>query len=247
MDKLKKKVAIVTGASKGIGAAIASALAAEGASVVVNYATSQKGADGVVADITARGGKAIAVGGSVSKAADVATLFERTRAAFGAPNVLVNNAGVFKFEPFTNTTEETFRWQYETNVLGPILTTLEAIKCFSPDGGSIINTSSIVGSHARPMASIYGSSKAALDNLTRSLAMELGSRNIRVNAIAPGHTETEGTADMFAGSASIALAKESAFNRMGKVTDVAPAVIFLASDEAAWITGEVIRIGGGAI
>ena len=247
MGKLRNQVAIVTGASKGIGAGIAFALAAEGAAVVVNYASSKKGADKVVGEITAAGGRAVPVQGDVSKAADVARLFEETRKAFGAPDVLVNNAGVFKFGPFAETTEEVFHWHYNTNVLGPILTTLGALKHFKSEGGSIINISSIVGSHARPMATIYSSTKAALDNLTRGLALELGAKGIRVNAIAPGHTRTEGTETIFAGEVGPKLAAESPFNRIGEDNDIAKVAVFLASDDAAWITGEVIRAGGGVI
>jgi len=247
MGKLRNKVAIVTGASKGIGAGVALALAAEGAAVVVNYASSKKGADKVVGQITAAGGRAVAVQADVSNAADVARLFDETQKAFGAPDVLVNNAGVFKFGPFAEITEEVFHWHYNTNVLGPVLTTLAALKHFKSEGGSIINISSIVGSHARPMATIYSSTKAALDNLTRGLALELGGRGIRVNAIAPGHTRTEGTETMFAGEAGPKLAAESPFNRLGEDNDIAKVVVFLASGDSSWITGEVIRAGGGAI
>jgi 3-oxoacyl-[acyl-carrier protein] reductase len=247
MGKLRNKVAIVTGASKGIGAGIALALAAEEAAVVVNYASSKNGADKVVGQITAAGGKALAVKGDVSKAADVTRLFEETQKIFGPPDVLVSNAGVFKLGPFAETTEEVFHWHYNTNVLGPILTTLTALKHFKSGGGSIINISSIVGSHARPMATIYSSTKAALDNLTRGLALELGAKGIRVNAIAPGHTRTEGTETIFAGQVGTKLAAESPFNRIGEDNDIAKVAVFLASDDASWITGEVIRAGGGAI
>jgi 3-oxoacyl-[acyl-carrier protein] reductase len=201
----------------------------------------------VVGQITAAGGKALAVKGDVSKAADVTRLFEETQKIFGPPDVLVNNAGVFKFGPFAETTEEVFHWHYNTNVLGPILTTLTALKHFKSGGGSIINISSIVGSHARPMATIYSSTKAALDNLTRGLALELGAKGIRVNAIAPGHTRTEGTETIFAGQVGTKLAAESPFNRIGEDNDIAKVAVFLASDDASWITGEVIRAGGGAI
>lgn len=162
--------------------------------------------------------------------------------------MLVNNAGVFKFAPFAETTEESFHWHYNTNVLGPILTTLEALKHFGPAGASVINISSIVGSNPRPMAALYASSKAAINNLTRAMALELGSRNIRVNAIAPGHTKTEGTESiaLFEGEGA-ALANESPFKRFGQPSDIARVAVFLASDDSAWITGEVIRVAGGTI
>jgi 3-oxoacyl-[acyl-carrier protein] reductase len=171
----------------------------------------------------------------------------RRRKALGRPNVLVNNAGVFRPGPFVATTEDTFHWHFNINVLGPVLTTLEAIKYFGDKGGSIINISSIVASHARPMIAIYSSAKSAVENLTRGLALELGGRNIRVNAIAPGHTATEGTSAMFAGDIAPTLAKESVFNRLGQAEDIAPVAVFLASDEARWVTGEVIRAAGGTI
>lgn len=245
--KLSGKVAIVTGASKGIGAGIALAMGREGAAVAVNYSSSEPAARKVTGEILAAGGKAAAIRGDVSNADDVAHLFAETKRVLGSPNILVNNAGVFKFGPFVETTEDTFRWHYDINVLGPVLTTLEAIRYFGDSGGSIINISSIVGSHARAMAAIYSSTKGAVDSLTRGLALELGGKNIRVNAIAPGHTATEGTSTVFAGEVAPRLAKESAFNRLGQVEDVAPLAVFLASDEATWVTGEIIRAGGGAI
>ena len=245
--KLSGKVAIVTGASKGIGAGIALAMGREGAAVAVNYNSGEPGARKVVGEILAAGGKAVAIQGDVSNADDVARLFAETKKAFGAPNVLVNNAGVFKPGPFVATTEDTFHWHYNINVLGPVLTTLEAIKYFGPEGGSIINISSIVGSHARPMIALYSSTKSAVDSLTRGLALELGGRKIRVNSIAPGHTATEGTSAMFAGDVAPTLAKESVFNRLGQAEDIAPVAVFLASDEARWVTGEIIRAAGGTI
>ena len=245
--RLSEKVAIVTGASKGIGAGIALALGREGAAVAVNYSSNEPAARKVVDEILAAGGKAVAIQGDVSKADDVARLFAETKKAFGTPNVLVNNAGVFRPGPFAETTEDTFHWHYNINVLGPVLTTLEAIKYFGNKGGSIVNISSIVGSHPRPMIAIYSSAKSAVENLTRGLALELGGRNIRVNAIAPGHTATEGTAAMFAGDVAPTLAKESVFKRLGQAEDIAPLAVFLASDEARWVTGEVIRAAGGTI
>jgi 3-oxoacyl-[acyl-carrier protein] reductase len=245
--RLSGKVAIVTGASKGIGAGIALAMGREGAAVAVNYSSSEPAARKVTEEILAAGGKAAAIQGDVSKADDIARLFAETKKAFGTPNVLVNNAGVFRPGPFVETTEDTFHWHYNINVLGPVLTTLEAIKHFGDKGGSIINISSIVGSHPRPMIAIYSSTKSAVENLTRGLALELGGRNIRVNAIAPGHTVTEGTAAMFAGEVAPTVAKESVFKRLGQAEDIAPLAVFLASDEARWITGEIIRASGGTI
>ncbi|MEZ6319309.1 MAG: glucose 1-dehydrogenase [Phycisphaerales bacterium] len=247
MERLADKVVIVTGASKGIGAGIARAMAREGASVVVNYASSKTDADRVVEDIVGQGGEAIAVQADTSSAEDVERLFAESARAFGPVDVLVNNAGVFRFGPFVETTEESFHWHFNTNVLGPVLTTLAAVKQFGPSGGSVINISSVVGSHARPSATIYSSTKGALDTLTRALALELGERNIRVNAVAPGHTETEGTKEMFAGDVGAKLAAESPLSRLGQPSDIAAAVVFLASDDAKWITGEVLRASGGAI
>jgi 3-oxoacyl-[acyl-carrier protein] reductase len=247
-SKLSGKVAIVTGASKGIGAEISRGLAAEGASVVVNYSSSRAAADKVVADIKSAGRRAFAVQGDMSNAADVKRVFTETTNAFGRLDVLVNNAGVFKFAPFAEITEESFHWHYNINVLGPILTTLEALKHFGATGGSVINISSIVGSNPRPMAGLYASSKAAINSLTRTMALELGSRKIRVNAIAPGHTKTEGTdsISLFEGEGA-ALANESPFKRFGQPQDIARVAVFLASDDSAWITGEVIRAAGGTI
>jgi 3-oxoacyl-[acyl-carrier protein] reductase len=248
MGALDGKVAVVTGASKGIGAGIALAMGRQGASVVVNYSTSKAGADRVVGEIMAEGGKAIAIQADVSQAADVARLFAETVKEFGLPSVLVNNAAVFSFGPFTETMrEETFHWMFNVNVLGPMLTTLEALKNFSPSGGSIINIGSVVGSHARATTTVYAATKGAIDSFTRALALELGERNIRVNAIAPGHTQTEGTTTIFADEVGVKLAAESPFKRMGTPADIGRVAAFLASDESSWITGEVIRVGGGVI
>jgi 3-oxoacyl-[acyl-carrier protein] reductase len=246
---LKDRVAVVTGASKGIGRGIAMALAAAGARVVVNYASDPGGAERVVAAIGDGGGQAIAVGADVSKPADVARLFKEVDTAFGRVDVLVNNAGIFRFGPFADITEETFHAHYNINVLGPILTVQEASKRFGPDGGSIINLSSIVGSHPVAGAVLYASSKGAIESLTRGLALELAPRKIRVNAIAAGHTETEGnvSAGTFDGSAGAVLAEKTPLGRLGRVTDIAPLAVFLASDESAWITGEVIRAAGGLV
>jgi 3-oxoacyl-[acyl-carrier protein] reductase len=195
------------------------------------------------------GGKAIAVGADVSKAADVARLFKEVDSAFGRLDVLVNNAGVFRFGAFAEITEESFHLHYNINVLGAILTVQEAIKRFGTDGGSIINLSSIVGSHPVAGALLYASTKGAIETLTRGLALELAPRKIRVNAIAPGHTETEGNvaAGTFEGGAGAVLAGKTPLGRLGRVTDIAPLAVFLASDESAWITGEVIRAAGGLV
>ena len=249
MARLSGKVAIVTGASKGIGAVIATALAAVGARVAVNYSSDRKGAERVVQAIIDSGGQAIAVGADVSKAADVAQLFKEVDGAFGRLDVLVNNAGVFRFGSFAEITEESFHLHYNINVLGSILTVQEAIKWFGPEGGSIINLSSIVGSHPVQGALLYASTKGALETLTRGLALELAPRKIRVNAIAPGHTETEGNvaAGTFEGGAGAALAAKTPLGRLGHVSDVTPLAVFLASDESAWITGEIIRAAGGLV
>ncbi len=249
MSRLPNKVAIVTGASKGIGAGIATALGAAGARVAVNYSSDREGAERVAQVISKNGGEAIAVGADVSKAADVARLFDKVDSEFGRLDVLVNNAGVFRFGAFAEITEESFHLHYNINVLGTILTVQEAIKRFGADGGSIINLSSIVGSHPVAGALLYASTKGAIETLTKGLALELASRKIRVNAIAPGHTETEGNvaAGTFEGGAGTVLAEKTPLGRLGRVADIAPLAVFLASDESAWITGEVIRAAGGLV
>jgi 3-oxoacyl-[acyl-carrier protein] reductase len=249
MDRLAGKVAIVTGASKGIGSGIATALAAEGARVVVNYSSDSAAADSVVRAIGGSGGEAIAVGADVSRAEDVASLFAQVDAAFGKLDVLVNNAGVFRFGPFADITEQAFHAHYNINVLGSILTIQDAVKRFGPEGGSIINISSIVASHPIAGVVLYASTKGAIETLTKGLALELAPRKIRVNAISPGHTETEGTATagIFEGAAGATLAAKTPLGRLGRVTDIAPLAVFLASDESAWITGETIRAAGGVV
>jgi 3-oxoacyl-[acyl-carrier protein] reductase len=249
MSRLSNKVAIVTGASKGIGAGIATAFGCEGACVAVNYSSDREGAERVARAITDKGGKAIAVGADVSKTAEVARLFKEVDCAFGRLDVLVNNAGVFRFGSMAEITEESFHLHYNINVLGMILTVQEAVRRFGADGGSIINLSSIVGSHPVAGALLYASTKGAIETLTKGLAVELGPRKIRVNAIAPGHTETEGnaTAGIFEGGAGAVLAGKTPLGRLGRVTDIAPLAVFLASDESAWITGEVIRAAGGLV
>jgi 3-oxoacyl-[acyl-carrier protein] reductase len=247
MGKLAGKVAVVTGASKGIGAGIAKGLAAEGASVVVNYSTSKEGADRVVQEITRGGGKAIAVQGDMSKSADVKRLFTETKKAFGSVNILVNNAGVYQFDPLENVTEEEFHREFNTNVLGPILTTQESVKQFGPEGGSIINISSVVSSNPPAMGLVYAATKSAVDSLTRSLAMELGPRKIRVNTIAPGGVETEGVhqAGIIGSDFEKQMVTNTPLGRLGQPEDIARVAVFLASDDAEWVTGERIMVSGG--
>jgi 3-oxoacyl-[acyl-carrier protein] reductase len=247
MNNLANKVAIVTGASQGIGAAIVKGLAEAGAAVVVNYASSRAGAENTVAAITATGGKAIAVRGDVSKAADVKRLFEETKQAFGAPSILVNNAGVVQFEPVETVTEAEFHREYNINVLGPILTIQEAIKYFPKTGGSIINISSISSQNPPANTSLSSSTKGALDILTLALAKELGPKNIRVNTVAPGGTETEGAHRLgfIGGEFEKMVAAATPLGRFGQPNDIAPVVVFLASDDSAWLTGERISASGG--
>jgi len=249
MNTLTGKVAVVTGASKGIGRGIATALAAAGARVAVNYSSDRTGADQAVKAIADAGGQAIAVGGDISKAADVTRLFKDVDAAFGSLDVLVNNAGIFRFSTFADITEESFRAHYTINVLGLILTTQAALKHFKSEGGSVINLSTVAASHPIPGALLYASTKGAIETLTRGLALELAPRRIRVNAIAPGHTETEGNiaAGTFDHGAGATLAAKTPLGRLGRVTDIAPVAVFLASDDSAWITGEVIRVAGGLV
>jgi 3-oxoacyl-[acyl-carrier protein] reductase len=245
--KLAGKVAVVTGASKGIGAGIARQLAAEGASVVVNYASSKTGAEKVVEEISGNGGKAIAVQGDMAKRADIKRLFARTKKAFGRLDILVNNAGIYEMAPIEKITEEHFHKQFNLNVLGLLLTTQEAVKHFGPDGGSVINISSIVSTFGIPGASIYSATKAAVDAVTRSLGKELGPRRIRVNSINPGMVETEGTetAGILKSDFRKHTEATTPLGRIGQPQDIAPAVAFLASSESSWITGETLYITGG--
>lgn len=245
--KLVGKVAVVTGASKGIGAAIAEHFAAEGAAVVVNYASSKEGADRVVDQIAKRGGKAIAVQANVARKAEVERLFAETKKAFGKLDILVNNAGVYEFSPLEEITEDHFRKHFDVNVLGLILTTQEAVKQFDSAGGSIINISSTVTSITPPNTSVYTATKGAVDAITRTLAKELGPRNIRVNAINPGMVETEGvrTAGFDKGEFREQVESQTPLGRIGQPLDIAPAAVFLASSDSAWITGETLRIAGG--
>ena len=246
MSKLAGKVAVVTGASKGIGAAIAKSLAAEGASVVVNYASSKAGADAVVKSITAAGGKAVAVGGDVSKAAEAQGIIDAAINNYGRLDVLVNNSGVYEFAPIEGITEEQFHKIFNINVLGLLLVTQAAAKHLG-EGASVINIGSVVSSLTPPASSVYTGTKGAVDAITGVLAKELGPRKIRVNAINPGMVETEGVhAAGFIGSdfekGAIA---QTPLGRIGQVEDIATVATFLASDDAKWITGELIRAGGG--
>ena len=247
MGKLSDKVAIVTGASKGIGAGIAKALAEAGASVVVNYAASRADADRVVAEIAAKGGKAIAVQGDVSKAADVERLFAAAREAFGPLHILVNNAGVYRFAPLEAAAEDEFHREFNTNVLATILTTREALKYFGNDGGNVINVSSIASESPVENTVIYSATKGAVDSVTRVLAKELGPRKIRVNTIAPGLVETEGTRDLGVPGSDFEkqLVAETPLGRAGRPDDIARVAVFLASADSAWVTGQRIAVGGG--
>jgi 3-oxoacyl-[acyl-carrier protein] reductase len=245
--KLSGKVAIVTGASKGIGASIALHLAAEGARVVVNYASSKEGADRVVAEIISKGGKAIAVQANVAKESDIARLFAETKRVFERLDILVNNAGVYEFAPLENVTPEQFHRMFDLNVLGLILASKEAVKHFSPDGGSIINIGSVAGTSAPATTTVYSATKGAVDTVTKALAKELGPRKIRVNSINPGMVETEGV--HAAGIADSDWRKQTEaqtpLGRIGQPQDIAPAAVFLASADSAWITGELFYISGG--
>lgn len=249
MKKLEGKVAVVTGASKGIGAAIAMDLAAEGAAVVVNYAASKDGAERVVAAITERGGKAIAAQADVAKQADVERLFAATDAAFGRIDILVNNAGIYEFAPLDGITEDHFHKQFDINVLGLLLASQEAVKRFGPEGGSIINISSVVSTMTPPNAAVYSATKAAVDAVTRSLATELGPRKVRVNAINPGLVETEGTHSVGMVTPGSDYRKEAEritpLGRIGQPQDIATVAVFLASADSAWMTGETLRVSGG--
>jgi 3-oxoacyl-[acyl-carrier protein] reductase len=249
MNDLKGKVAIVTGASKGIGAAIATALADAGAAVTVNYASSKEGAQRTVEAIVKAGGKAIAVKGDVSKSGDVERIFNETVDAFGAPNVLVNNAGVYNFSPVEGVTEDEYRRHFDTNVFGAILPVQEALKLFPASGGSIINVSSITSTNPVPNSSLYSATKAAIDAFSLALARELGPRKIRVNTVAPGGTATEGTEriGLLGSDQEKAMAAATPLGRFGQPEDIAPLVVFLASDDAAWITGQRISASGGLL
>jgi 3-oxoacyl-[acyl-carrier protein] reductase len=247
MSKLKNKVAIVTGASKGIGASVAKYLAAEGAKVVVNYASSKEGAELVVKAITDAGGTAIMVQGDVSNESDINRLFEETKNAFGALDILVNNAGIYDYAPIEEVTAASFHQQFNINVLGSILAIQGALKLFGDKGGNIINISSEAGRTPLPTGSVYSSTKAALDAITVSLSKEFSGRNIRINSILPGVVETEGSrsAGFIGSDAEANLVAKTPLGRTGQPEDIAKVVVFLASDDAAWITGEKISVSGG--
>jgi len=247
MSKLTGKVAVVTGASKGIGAGIAKGLAAEGAAVVVNYSASKDGADRVVAEIAGKGGKAIAVQGDVSKAADVRRIFAETKKAFGQLDVLVNNAGIYQFGALDEITEEHFHRLFNTNVLGLILATQEAAKHFGPNGGSVINIGSGVSRLTPPTTAVYTATKGAVDAVTHVLAKELGPKKIRVNSINPGVVETEGThtAGFIGSDFEKGLVAQTPLGRTGQPQDIAPIAVFLASSDSGWLTGETLLASGG--
>jgi 3-oxoacyl-[acyl-carrier protein] reductase len=246
-NKLAGKVAVVTGASKGIGASIAKHLAEAGASVVVNYASSRKDADRVVAEIAGKGGKAVAAQANVGKKAEIERLFAEAKKAFGKVDILVNSAGVYEFAPLENVTEEHFHKQFDLNVLGLILATQAAVKQFGPEGGSIVNISSLVSTLAPPNSTVYSATKAAVDAVTRVLAKELGPRKIRVNAVNPGLVITEGvrTAGIDEGEFRKQYEADAPLGRVGQPQDIATAVVFLASPDSSWITGETLTVSGG--
>jgi 3-oxoacyl-[acyl-carrier protein] reductase len=247
MGKLANKVAVVTGASKGIGAEIAKSLAAEGASVVVNYASSKDGANKVVAAITAKGGKAVAVQGDVSKQADVTRLFNETNKAYGKLDILVNNAGVYAFAPLDQITGELFHQQFDLNVLGLLLTTKEASKYFNGEGGSVINISSAVTTLYPPGSATYTATKASVDAITVILSKELGPKGIRVNAINPGMIETEGvhSAGFIGSDFQKGIVAQTPLGRIGQPDDISPAAVFLASPDSKYVTGQTLNISGG--
>jgi 3-oxoacyl-[acyl-carrier protein] reductase len=245
--KLEGKVAIVTGASKGIGAEIAKQFAAEGAAVVVNYASSKSGADAVVNEITKKGGKAVAVQGDVAKQADIEKLLAETKKAYGKLDVLVNNAGIYEFAPIESITADHYRKLFDINVLGLLSTSREAAKYFGQDGGSIVNISSLVSTMGVPNGSAYSGTKGAVDSITRSLSTELGPRKIRVNSINPGFVITEGvkTAGFEGSDFQKDIEKKTPLGRVGQPQDIAPAAVFFASNDSAWISGETLVIAGG--
>jgi 3-oxoacyl-[acyl-carrier protein] reductase len=247
MSKLKGKVAVVTGASKGIGAGIAKGLAAEGATVVVNYASSKEGADRVVAEIKNKGGKAVAVQGNVSKAGDVQRIFAETKETFGRLDVLVNNAGVYEFAALENITEEQFHRQFNTNVLGLLLATQEAAKHFSAEGGSVINIGSTASSLNPPTTAVYTATKGAVDAVTHVLAKELGPKKIRVNSINPGIVETEGVhaIGIIGSEFQKNFEAQTPLGRIAQPQDIAPIAVFLASADSGWLTGETLLASGG--
>jgi 3-oxoacyl-[acyl-carrier protein] reductase len=248
-QKLAGKVAIVTGASKGIGAAIATHLAAAGASVVVNYSSSKEGADRVVSLISQTGGRALAVQANVAEKADIDRLFAETKTAFGRVDILVNNAGVYDFAPLEGITAEHFHKQFNLNVLGLLLTTQQAVESFGSEGGSIINISSVAGVNPPPGASVYSATKGAVDAVTKSLAKELGARKIRVNSLNPGMIETEGVhaAGFIGTDFHQTIIATTPLGRIGQPDDIGPVAVFLASDDAGWVTGQTLLVSGGML
>jgi 3-oxoacyl-[acyl-carrier protein] reductase len=247
MAKLTGKVAVVTGASKGIGAAIAKELAAQGASVVVNYASSKEGAEKVVAEITKAGGKAIAVGGSVAKAAEIDKLFGETKKAYGKVDILVNNAGVYAFAPLEGIIEEEIERMFDTNVKGLLLATKAGVALFPPEGGSVINIGSVASEQTPPTSAVYSGTKGAVDVITRVFAKELGPKKIRVNAVNPGPVTTEGfkNAGIEGSDFEKGMIQSTPLGRIGQPDDVATVVAFLASDDARWVTGSLLQAAGG--
>jgi 3-oxoacyl-[acyl-carrier protein] reductase len=247
MGKLSNKVAVVTGASKGIGAGIAKGLAAEGAAVVVNYSSSKEGADRVVDEIKQQGGKAIAVQADVAKAADVQRLFNETKKAFGRLDVLVNNAGIYQFAPLEDITEDHFHRQFNTNVLGLLLATQEAARHFDGTGGSVINIGSVASTLTPPQSAVYTATKGAVDAVTRTLARELGPKNIRVNSINPGVVNTEGVVaqGIIGSDLQKGFTAQTPLGRYAEPEDIAPIAVFLASGDSGWLTGETITASGG--
>ena len=245
--KLTGKVAVVTGASKGIGAGIAKQFASEGAAVVVNYASDKQGADRLVDEISKRGGKALAIQANVAKKTDVERLFAEADKTFGKIDIVVNNAGVYEFVPLEEVTELQFHRMFDTNVLGMLLATQEALKHFNPDGGSIVNIGSLASVLTPPTGVVYNATKAAVDAITRTLAKELGPRKIRVNAINPGMVITEGviTGGFHESDFRTMLESQTPLGRVGQTDDIAPAAVFFASDDSKWITGETLVIAGG--
>jgi 3-oxoacyl-[acyl-carrier protein] reductase len=246
-QKLAGKVAVITGASKGIGAAIAKQLAAEGAAVVVNYSASKEGADRIVNEVTGGGGRAIAVKANLTKKGEIDQLFAATKKAFGQIDILVNNAGIYEFSPVEDISEDHFRKQFDLNVLGLAFSTQAALKQFNPAGGSIINISSIVSTLGIPGAAVYSGTKGAVDSITRSLAKELGPRGIRVNAINPGMIETEGlhASGISESDMRKQVEAQTPLGRIGQPQDIANAAVFFASPDSAWITGETLTVAGG--
>jgi 3-oxoacyl-[acyl-carrier protein] reductase len=246
--KLSGKVAVVTGASKGIGASIAEHLAAEGASVVVNYASSKAAAEAIVKRINQKEGKAVAIQADVSKPTEIERLFAETKKAFGKLDILVNNAGIYEFAPLENVTPEHFHKQFNLNVLGLLLTTQAAVKLMGPAGGSIINISSIAGPMPIRTAAVYSATKAAVDAMTVVLSQELGPKKIRVNSLNPGMVETDGlrAAGMAESDFRKMVESQTPLGRIAQPEDIARAAVFFASDDAGWVTGQTLILAGGA-